>query len=467
MSRHMAMTNWLLRIPRLIAAIVMMTGAATGLVVVAAPAGEASVTTPVRTVNDPASTSGDLFGTDVAVSGRTAVVGAPGPGSPASPVYGNPWTPGAGSADVYVAGPGGWPATPTVSLHDPAETAGDGFGGGAHGVAVSGRTVIVGAYGTDSGAGAAYIYVRGPAGWPATPTVTLADPAATPGDNFGFSVSLSGRLAIVGTQDGEAAYIYHETSSGWPATPTVTLHAPAGGLFGSAVAISGTTAIVGAYAAGTGRSGIAYAYVEGPSGWPTTPTVTWPDPKATANDVFGNYVSVSGSTALISDVGDGAGPSAVGTAYIYVRGRSGWPAGPTVTLQDPAGKPGDAFSASLAVSGRLAIVGDGGNSATDAVYVYVKDCSGWPSAPTITLPDPQSPPPFPGDGFGAGVGVSGTTVLVGAPRVNDDEGVAYFYLSRWLEEDSWLPPYGQACYPGAGGDPGQPYYGGPGGFLFE
>jgi hypothetical protein len=456
MSRNITATNWPLSIPRLIAAIVMVAGTATGLVLVAAPAVEASITTPVRTVDDPAVTAGDLFGANAAVSGRTAVVGAPGPEDP-----------GEGNAYIYDEGPGRWPATPTVSLHDPAATAGDGFGAGAHGVDVSGNTVIVGAYGTDSGAGAAYLYVRGPGGWPTTPTVSLADPATTSGDNFGYSVSLSGHVAIVGTQNGEAAYIYEETPSGWPATPTVTLHAPATGLFGSAVSISGDTAIVGAYDAGTADSGIAYVYVAGPSGWPTTPTVTWTDPKATADDVFGSYVAVSGSTALISDVGDSAGDSAIGTAYLYARGPSGWPASPTVTLQDPADKAGDLFSASLAVSGDMAVVGDGANSGTDAVYVYVENCSGWPSTPTVTLPDPQTPPSFPGDGFGAGVSVSGTTVLIGAPRVNDDEGVAYFYQPRWPDRNSWLPPHWRACYPGFGGDQGQPYYGGPGGFLFK
>jgi hypothetical protein len=378
------------------------------------------------------------------------VIGAPGPGSPTIPVYGNPWTPGSGTADIYVKGPGGWPTTPTVSLQDPAATQGDAFGGGAHGVAVSGKTVIIGAYGTSSGAGAAYVYVRGPGGWPTTPTVTLQDPAAKSGDNFGFSISLSGRTAIIGAPGGEAAYIYHETQAGWPATPTVELDALSGGLFGSAVSISRKTAIVGAYAAGTGRSGEAYVYVKDSSGWPTTPTVTLQDPQATANDVFGNYVAVSGDTALISDVGHGADSSAIGTAYMYVRGPSGWPTTPTVTLLDPAGKAGDAFSASLTVSGNLALVGDGANSTTDAVYAYVRTDSGWPSTPTVTLQDPQTRPAFPGDGFGQSLSISGASLLIGAPRVNDDAGVAYHLCARIPGAmHGWQPCDPEGHYQGA------------------
>ena len=465
MSRRFHTTMGMPRIWRLAATVLIITGTTSGFALMAAPAVSASTVDPTQTLHDPATTSGDLFGTNVAVSESTAVVGSPGPGTPTLPVYGDPWTPGPGTAYIYVKGPWGWPATPAVTLQDPAATKGDGFGGGANSVAVSGNTVIIGAYGTNDGDGAAYVYVRGPGGWPTTPTVTLADPAATAGDNFGIAISLSGRTAIIGAPGGEAAYIYHETQSGWPTTPTITLHAPAAGLFGSAVSISRTTAIIGAYAAGSpSRAGEAYIYVNGPGGWPTTPTVTLQDPQATADDVFGNYVAVSRDTALISDVGDGADNEAVGTAYIYVRGPSGWPTTPTVTLQDPADKAGDAFSASLAISGNVALVGDGGNSATDAVYAYVRGSSGWPSTPSVTLDDPQTPPAFPGDGFGQSLSISGASLLIGGPRVSSDAGVAYFYCTPDQAAgpaitEGWLPcqdGYGQDGY----GQDGQGTYGG-------
>lgn len=54
---------------------------------------------------------------------------------------------------------------------------------------MSGNTAIVGAYGTNSGAGKAYIYVKGTSGWPTTPTTTLSDPAAAEDDQFGASVA--------------------------------------------------------------------------------------------------------------------------------------------------------------------------------------------------------------------------------------------------------------------------------------
>jgi hypothetical protein len=65
----------------------------------------------------------------------------------------------AGAAYVYMEGAHGWPTVPTVTLDDPAvPTGGYDFGTS---VALSGTTMVVGADGTDSLAGATYIFVKG------------------------------------------------------------------------------------------------------------------------------------------------------------------------------------------------------------------------------------------------------------------------------------------------------------------
>ena len=95
-----------------------------------------------------------MFGTSVAVSGDTAVVGAPykTPGSATD----------AGAAYVYTRAQGSWSQEPELS--DPAAAGGDYFGTA---VARSGDRALIGAYGTTlqvgadflDGAGAAYVYV--------------------------------------------------------------------------------------------------------------------------------------------------------------------------------------------------------------------------------------------------------------------------------------------------------------------
>jgi hypothetical protein len=238
----------------------------------------------------------------VAISGKTVVVGDPRTNSVA------------GAAYIYVKRASGWPTTPTASLADPAATADDSFG---YSVTVSGETAVVGADDT-LGYGAAYIYVKGASAWPTTPTASLADPAATDGDSFGISVAISGTTAVVGADgvNGGVAYIYVLGGSAWPTTPTTTLGDPAtteGDTFGASVALSGNTAVVGAFGT-TSQSGAAYIYVKGASDWPTAPSVSLPDPRETSDLLFGGSVAVSGKTAA---VGASMTNSSAGAAYIY------------------------------------------------------------------------------------------------------------------------------------------------------
>ncbi|MFZ0666801.1 MAG: hypothetical protein WAM97_13695 [Acidimicrobiales bacterium] len=123
-------------------------------------------------------------------------------------------------------------------------------------MAISGPTVVVGCPG-DTDTAAAYIYTKTSSGWPATPTATLEEPAATSHDNFGGSVAISHKTIVIGASqaDGDAgvAYSYVERVSGWRSKPTATLSPPAPasnyGGFGWSAAVSGSTAFIGAFGA--------------------------------------------------------------------------------------------------------------------------------------------------------------------------------------------------------------------------
>src|SRR5215831_8093020 len=143
-----------------------------------------SVGTLLRALFDPRLAADDYFGYSAAVSGSVAVVGAP-------TFNGS----GPGNAYIYVKGATGWPRHPTATLRDPAAANGDAFGTS---VAIGAGAIFVGAPGTASGTGAAYLYVMGAAGWPAAPTGALADPGHAAGDSFGRSVSVAGTTAVIG-----------------------------------------------------------------------------------------------------------------------------------------------------------------------------------------------------------------------------------------------------------------------------
>jgi len=307
------------------------------------------------------------------------------------------------------------------TLPDPGATAGDDFGE----VSLAGSTAVIGAFGTDSGAGAAYIYTKGAAGWPTTPIVTLDDPGAQAHSNFGLSVSNSSSAVVVSAPAPRAnsVYIYDKGTSGWPTTPIVTLNAPAAavdGWFGWAVAISGATAVIGDPFTGPGGfTGTAYIYTKSAPGWPKTPTVTLNAPAAAMDGYFGWAVAVSGTSVFVGRPGAGG----ENTTYVYVKGSSGWPTTPSATLDDPGASVQDQFGYSVAVAGTTALIGAAGtDSDKGAVYIYTKGASGWQATPAAKLRGPAY-----NSSFGSSVALSGSAAVVGAFEVDSDTGAAYIY----------------------------------------
>jgi hypothetical protein len=316
-------------------------------------------------------------------------------------------------------------------------------------VAIDGSTAVVGASQTNSGA--AYIYVKGKSGWPASPTVTLLDPGAG-SDNFGNSVAIRGNTIIIGAQytnsaggagAAGAAYIYVKGESGWPTKPTVALADPAaagGDFFGSSVAVDATTIAVGSVGV-NGYAGATYIYTTKgeEQGWRTTPTATLADPAAISGDSFGNSVAVGTNVVLVGAAGVNG---TAGAAYVYTKGQHGsWPTAPTTTLADPAATGGDTFGYSVALDGDTLVVGANGTNATGAAYIYTKSLNNWPATPTTSLADP---PATTNDDFGVSVAVDGSRLAVGSdgpPAFGFDqfEGAAYYYtkgLTGWATTPS-------------------------------
>lgn len=385
-------------------------------------------TTPIgallATLDDPGSNHrGPYFGWSVAVSGNIAVVGAP---------DANAYD---GAAYIFVRGASGWSTTPTATLSDPRPGKNEQFG---YSVAVSAETVVVGAPNDRVSSpegyakGFVYIYVKGSSGWPTMPTTSLSNPTGNHRNTFfGISVAVSKTTAIVGayeeSPDVGAAYIYVEGESGWPTVPTTTLlnPTPSTPYFGESVAMSGTTAVVGATYS-VNSVGAAYIYENDGSGWPATPTASLSDPSTGNDDRFGWSVAVSGETVMVSAPGTS---DESGAAYIYVQGSSGWPTTPTTTLSDPSATANDGFGSSVAISKSTAVVGAFYTNFTGAAYFFVQGSSGWPTTPTTTLSDP-APPQIQDAKFGYSVAVSNTTALVGAPNtkyVESGAGAAYIY----------------------------------------
>ena len=193
--------------------------------------------------------SKDGFGRSVAISGDTVIVGAIGADDSDERI---------GSAYLFARDQGGAEAWGQVAKLTAADAAEDRFGWS---VAISGDTVIVGAPFDDHAgerSGSAYLFARdrgGAGAWGQVAKLTAADGAA--GDEFGWSVALSGDAAIVGApfdaDAGDASgsvYLFARDQGGtesWDQVAKLTAgDAAAGDAFGSSVVLSGDTVIVGA-----------------------------------------------------------------------------------------------------------------------------------------------------------------------------------------------------------------------------
>jgi len=277
--------------------------------------------------------SDDYFGYSVAVSGDTVVVGAPQDEHPNGS--------DAGSAYIFEVG-GGWADghANQVAKLDPSDGDSDDYFG--YSVAVSGDTVVVGAFGDEdpngAKAGSAYIFEVG-GGWAdghANQVAKLDPSDGDSSDQFGFSVAVSGDTVVVGAFVDEhpngswagSAYVFAK-GGGWGdghANQVAKLDPDDGDsddFFGISVAVSGDTVVVGAIGnedPNGAFAGSAYIFEVG-GGWADghANQVTKLDPSdGDSSDQFGTSVAVSGDTIVVGAIKDeDPNGSAAGSAYVF------------------------------------------------------------------------------------------------------------------------------------------------------
>jgi hypothetical protein len=352
----------------------------------------------------------DAFGVSVAVSGNVAAVGAS---------YDDANGNDSGSAYVFRHDGVGWSQEQKLTAPDAA--AYDHFG---HSVAVSGDTAVVGAYyDDDNGAdsGSAYIFRSYGAGWGQEQKLTASDGATE--DRFGFSVAVSGNVAVVGADrdddngaDSGSAYIFRYDGASWDEEQKLTASDGATeDYFGVSVAVSGDIAVVGAwYDDDNGsESGSAYVFRYDGASWGEEQKLTAPD--GAAYDHFGRSVAVVGGAAVVgaclNDIGSNGNQ---GSAYFFKLVGDA-----KLTALD--GAAGDDFGYSVAVSGNVAVVGayydDDNGSYSGSAYVFRHDWASWREEQKLTASDGAE-----SDKFGSFVAVSGNVAVVGAYG-DDDNGV--------------------------------------------
>jgi hypothetical protein len=195
--------------------------------------------------------------------------------------------------------------------------------------------------------------------------------------------------------------------------------AVSGNTFGYAVAVSGNTAVIGAYLApmGTLRRGAAYIFVRSGGVWTKTQVLRASD--VVPHDHFGQVVSVDGDTAVIG---------ATGAAYVFVRSNGVWTQQQKLTASDAAA--GDGFGSAVSVSGDTALIGAGRKNVDShisegAAYVFVRSGGAWTQQQELNESGAQE------DYFGWSVSLSGDTALIGAfgkSNISPYQGTAFVFV---------------------------------------
>lgn len=321
----------------------------------------------------------DGFGSALAISGNSLVIGAPGEASDSrglDQIQTNNPVPGAGAAYVFMGGAGSW--AQTTYMKAPISSAGNGFGAA---VAVDGNMVVIGAPGVDNHAGAAYVFVHGSNGW--YQQNGLAAPVPVAEAQFGSSVAVSPNWIVVGATgeaNGTGAVYVYDRRGFYQATLIPFSPQDPGDAFGSAITIGGT---------------------------PLEPFI---------------FVGAPGEDSNGSGSDDNSVPDAGAVYQFSLRGS--W--GETFYAKADTAKPSARFGRALAFSESTLAVGAPGE---DAAYVFAPQqlSNAWGQQARLTGV---------GGSFGSSISLMGDRLAVGAPGEDNGAGAARMYSRSGA---SWVP----------------------------
>ena len=421
------------------------------------------------------------FGTAVAIAGETVIIGADGEPGASRLVNGDQTdrsAEGAGAGYIFVRSGTMWTQQAYVKASNTEEVYGPDYFGAA--VAISGDTVVVGAWGEDSTAtgvngneadtsaklsGAVYVFIRSGMGWSQQAYLKASNTEAD--DQFGYAVAIDGETIVVGAPgedsaamgvngnqsgngllDSGAAYVFVRNGTVWSQQAYLKAsNTGADDRFGSAVALSGGTVIVGGWgedSATTGvngnqadntnpDSGAAYVFVRNGTVWSQQAYLKASN--SGASDNFGIAVAIDGETLVVGAFGESSAATGVngnqaddstadaGAAYVFVRSSGTW--SQQAYLKAANSRDGDIFGRAVSIAGETIVVGSAledsdatgvnGNPTSGfaydsgAAYVFVRSAGAWSQQAYLKASNTGSD-----DTFGRAVAIRGNTVVIGA-----------------------------------------------------
>ena len=250
-----------------------------------------------------------------------------------------------------------------------------------------------------------------------------------PFDDFGSAVAVEGDVALIGAEGEDAArgavYVFRFDGATWIEEQKLTISgAESGDRFGCAVDLLGNAALIGACGEDSG-AGAAHVFRFNGTSWIEEQKLSASD--GSTDDLFGSAVSLTAGAALIGAFGDDA---AQGSAYVFRHDGLGWVEEQKLT--DPFGFSEDAFGLSVAIEGDHALIGAVGfEEFAGTALAFHFDGSTWTKTQQLY---------FRGVGgtnaFGLSLDIGGDTAMISAPGFDNGRGAARRYDrtgNTWVE----------------------------------
>jgi hypothetical protein len=316
-----------------------------------------------------------------------------------------------------------------------------------------------------NGAGAAYVFIRNGNTWSQQAYLKASNTGAN--DNFGVSVAISGDTVVVGAfaetsnaigvngnqndnsaNDAGAAYVFTRNGNTW--SQQAYLKASNTELedrFGSAVVIAGDTVVIGALGEDSNASGVdgnqvnnsiasagaAYVFIRSGNTWNQQAYLKASN--SGENDFFGNSLAIDSNTLLVGASGEASNTSGVngnssdnsaenaGAAYVFTRNTNTW--SQQAYLKASNTEINDQFGFSVAIASNTAVLSanaedsnatgidgdqsDNSASIAGAAYVFTRSGNSWSQQAYLKAANTEA-----GDQFGFSVAIASDTVVIGA-----------------------------------------------------
>lgn len=243
-------------------------------------------------------------------------------------------------------------------------------------------------------------------------------PAAS--DLYGSAVAVLGEVAVVGAPNHDAvgadageAHVLRRVGDAWAHEATLAgADLAAFDYFGFAVALERDLVLAGAYEAAEGGSvcGAVYAFARTGGGWTQEAKLLPSTIQSGMN--FGRTVAACGDRVIVGAPREGS-PAGAGSAYVFRREGTSWVEESRLRAPVPASQA--LFGWSVAIDGDLVVVGEcyddqvGMNAG--AAHVFRYDGNAWVHEAKLVNPGSAA-----WDQLGCSVAVSGDRVAIGALR---------------------------------------------------